>query len=424
MRGQWEIHRATIVASWQAIQSAVQQTITWFQANIVPPIAAIVAAGIELWNRFGESIKMTFGLIILAAKTFIENMLAPFKIFFALLRGDWDAAWNEIKATVSRTLGAIVTLIKGAIEAWLSAAKALGAAIVDGVVAGLSALGGKVWAEFQKLGAFLFGLAGWVGSMAAAIGSAIVSGIKGAIEAGWDGLKGWFSGKVSELLHPDIPGLSPPRHAAMQTIGEPIVQGIIDGLMKGQPELKASLQKLLGEDIMRALAPSASEGEVTRWAAAVVDDHTALLEELKELWRSYSVLAQNWGRNFGEKIAQGLRDAIPEIIKAAQEVAQAIKDNTKAGSPTKEGPLSTFDMRDAGFDLMAGYAKGVRDGARAIGPSFSGGMASGGGLATAGGGGGVLVPIILQVDGRTIAEIVTRQQFATRRYGGELPSSA
>jgi hypothetical protein len=164
--------------------------------------------------------------------------------------------------------------------------------------------------------------------------------------------------------------------------------------------------------------------ELARWAAKNSKKHKELLERIKELWREYGIQGQNWGRNLGEKIAQGLRDAIPEIVKAAQEVAEAIKKNTKPGSPTKEGPLSTFDMRDAGFDLMAGYAKGIRDGARAIGPSFSGGMARGGGLAMAGGGGGQVIHTHVYLNGREIATAVTRQQFATRRYGGELPSSA
>ena len=670
IRGQWEIHRQTVLAVWAAIEQAVSQTIAWFKANVVPAIQNIVAAAQALWDRFGAAItaitRTAFGMVFAIVKTLMQNIKSAIEIITALIRGDWGKAWEGMKAIVSRTLGLIWTLIKGAASIALTAAKAIGSAIIAGVVAGLSALGGKVWAEFQKLGAFLFGLAGWAYGLAKAIGSAIVRGVIDGVT----GLAGSLYGKMKDLasgagdafrsgLGKLLPGSASPMgleivqglidgvaakdkelraqlkalmgpatlaaigeasrlvgegavremirglvgmqpslaaqartnaaeivkawkdtalQQAAKLVGEGAVRKMIEGLVGIQPTLSAQartsaqemirawketalqkiadakaglatafadaasaalaafdavaaawkspaeklLEKMRLEDQIKAvkdavtnaqaeldrlIAESAAAStelqtlgarpgdefgdeaaEQKRWdeLKAIIDRNGPLIlsaqeqldaakrarqefnlereaakereawekererkrarfeqsmadlerqaaqgllsqkqlgEKLRKLWEQFGIQGQNWGRNFGEKIAQGLRDAIPEIIRAAQEVAEAIKNNTKGGSPTKEGPLSTFDPRDAGYAYGASWAKGLAA-ATSGGLGAFGGTGRGGGLAMAGGGGNVVIHNHFYVDGKEITDVVEKRQYRKTRYGGAIPSNA
>jgi hypothetical protein len=155
------------------------------------------------------------------------------------------------------------------------------------------------------------------------------------------------------------------------------------------------------------------------WAARHSEQHELLQEKIRRLWAKFGIEARQIGKTYGKSIAKGLYDSIPEIITAAQAVAQAIRDNTQGKSPTKEGPLSKVSPEDAGRDYSLGLAKGIRSALPTLNSAFAGIAAAPTLNVAAGGGATIVVPVYL--DGRPIAEVVTQHQFRMRRSGAELP---
>jgi phage-related protein len=413
LRSQWEIHRQTAIKTWEAVRDGVMAVIKWFQANVVPAIQTVVAGIKAYWDRFGADTlavaRTTFNTVVTMLSTFIQNFLAPFKVFLAVLRGDWQAAWDEIKGVFTRTWNAIKTILSGAIDTALTLAKAIGKAILDGLWAGLQGVAGKVADAMQRVWDALRTAATTAYNLAFEIGSKIVSGI-------WDGFKGLIGGikdKISSAIGGiisgiDIPGLSPPRHAAAEAIGKPLAHGVIDGfvnqLRNRGPEI--------GQAIKEQMTDSAGQDEeehgklLAQKEANFLKDMRALqrrfqseksanaqfMSELATLFAEYGIKATGWGQTIGQNLADGLRDKINEVRKAAQDLAQVIKDNLGTNSPAREGPLASLDRW--WDDFVPTLLEGI--------PAFNGVAAPGSGRAM--GGIGATPTIIVNVSGSVLSE--------------------
>lgn len=258
LRDQWETHRGTVIATWNAIQSAVQGAINWFKANVVPAIQTVVRIATALWQEFGGAItriaRTEFGTAVTMIKTTLQNLVAPFKIILAILRGDWGAAWNEIKAIPIRTLGAVWTLIRGSVTTAKTTALALGGAIVDGVVEGLKGLVEKVGERFTWLGNLIFQQIGKAYGWAKDIGRGILQGIKDGFMSLWDGFVGWFGDRMNDLknLGKKLLGISSPSKVFAEEIGRPMGEGIKVGWLLGTADLPDKISDTLRKAIERA----------------------------------------------------------------------------------------------------------------------------------------------------------------------------
>lgn len=321
LRKQWEIHRETAIATWKAIQSAVQQTIAWFKANIVPPIQAIITASIELWNRFGDAIKRALQLAVTIIQTNLQNMLAPFKIFFALLRGDWSAAWEEARAMVARTMGAIVSILQQAVGLWLSAAKALGKAIFDGIVAGVKGIVERVGAQLAYLWTWLRTEGVDLAKDAAkAIGKAIffgiIDGIKGLVSS--DAIKSEIRKTIEAARNDGVPK----AESGGEAIGRSLVQGITTGIALAKAAAIVAAAQAVLEVIgsMKSASESSSPSRLTeRTVGRPLMEGVAL--GIGNSVSATSERAYEAVRTVVKKAAQAARDAKKEFQDAFRELA-------------------------------------------------------------------------------------------------------
>jgi hypothetical protein len=152
-------------------------------------------------------------------------------------------------------LHAVLLLEKGLVAGGKlvgKAALALGRGIVERVGAGLNKLGfiAKVListALVQSIAAAAIAAYNGAVHLGGRIVSGVVDGLKGLPGA----LKSKIEGTLSSVLsHINVPGFSPPEHAAAQAIGNPLGRGVILGFLAGSrdlPEkiggkLKASLE--------------------------------------------------------------------------------------------------------------------------------------------------------------------------------------
>lgn len=157
-----------LMANWDAIRDKVTELLTKFQTDF-PILWAVVEF---IWNDIKNKIETTMAII--------KDVIA---IGTALIHGDWSVAWDGVKQLVNDVfdgivrdvglkIGLVVDLIKGAAPLALSAAREVGAAIIDGLSAGVS------------------GATSFVSDFASGLGNAI---------------KGWLNQNVIDKINEAIP---------------------------------------------------------------------------------------------------------------------------------------------------------------------------------------------------------------------------
>lgn len=165
-------------------------------------------------------------------------------------------------------------------------------------------------------------------------------------------------------------------------------------------------------------AQDAQAGSMNLGEAAIAGLRTAAFPALHE------------GQNLGHNYAKGIISSKGELIRAVREVTSVVGSHLKLRSPAKEGPLSEAGGPGAwGEKLGDLWSKGIESHlpklGEALGPrpmlAGAGGGGSGFGIPALAGAGGAPVVIQLQVDGRTLAEIVDRNLYYSAPGGSRLP---
>ncbi len=309
--------------------------------------AAADAARSINWTALGKA--MGPGLAAAMVTAFVTLLDPMFWI------KNWDLALAVALVVFGRGIGKLVApigkLISGALgTAWsdgivavavvierlsprLAAAVMFGLLKLPGLVGGLfGRLGGIVGAGFARLGALAQFTVKILGIMAALnaigdfagdakekakeVGWAIVQGILGGLGSLYGMLKAKIGSIIGSVLGSiDIPGRSPPAHAAAEAIGKPLAEGVIQGWILGSAALpdkmKESLQKAI--EAARAVIETARGTLSTAWSALSSDAlaaFDAISGQIKT--KSEKLLAAMQLK----RQVQGIKDAIAEARKA------------------------------------------------------------------------------------------------------------
>jgi len=92
-----------------------------------------------------------------------------------------------------------------------------------------------------------------------------------------------------------------------------------------------------------------------------------MMDKIEKLLGKYNINFKRAGRKWADAIADGIRDGIKGVEAAADELAGALADRAEPGSPARKGPLSKFDMYEAGRQFGMEWAAGMASAARAAG---------------------------------------------------------
>ena len=371
LRNQWEIHRESAIATWNAVRDAVMAVINWFQANVVPAIQNVVA-GIKtawavltaIWSRFGTDIlsvlSTAFGMIFAVVSTFVQNFLAPFKVMLALLRGDFGAAWDEIKGVFTRSLGLILTLLQGYLSIFGTIAKALGKAILDGIVAGLSALGNLITSTLGKIAGYITGLVGSVLSAATRLGRAILDGIT----AGLSALAGLITSTLGRIAG-FITGLVGVVGSAATRLGKAILDGIRSGASAVGGVISSTVGKIPGYItglVGSVLSAATAIGKailtgIVQGAAGLAAKVAGLVQQVLDVLSGAAATVYGFGYRIGANIVRGIVDGVLAMINWAKGVIESALGFLKNLSPfssVREG-----GEKYIGRELMIGAAEGA-----------------------------------------------------------------
>lgn len=190
---------------WPMIQQAAANVMQWYRTNLQPTIEAVIDYIERLWARFGGNIiavaKAALGVLIAVVKTAFNVIKDAVEVVLALIRGDWGKAWDSLKKLAGDALRGVLTILKALGKLWLEEAKLLGKAIIDGIVEGVKAGGGK-------------------------LKDALIDVVK----SGFGATKLW--GLIS----------SPSKRAADE-IGAPISAGLAQGILSGKTKITDALIK-------------------------------------------------------------------------------------------------------------------------------------------------------------------------------------
>lgn len=157
-------------------------------------------------------------------------------------------------------------------------------------------------------------------SAAADVGVKLISGIANAISSGAGKIGSAISGAIREAItNIDIPGFSPPDHAAAQAIGEPLARGVAMGFLNGTADLPAKMS-----DRIKTALTAAKNGISSQQSA---------------LSAQFQRLASGVMRAFDAETAKGVR-SIQDRLAAAVKTANAGFD-VRIGSLASAGAALT-----------------------------------------------------------------------------------
>jgi hypothetical protein len=353
LRGQWEIHRETAIKTWEAVKTAVLGFINWVKTNLVPPIRSAIAAAMLIWSNFSGEIKTTLDGIVTIIKTFTLNALAPFKIFFALLRGDWQAAWDELKGVVSRTIGAIVTLISGLVSNVLSVAKTLGKAILDGVVAGLAGIVDRIrdqlayaWTWLRTEGVRL------AKEAAIAIGKAIwdgiVDGVKGLVSSGA------MENEIKKTIAQAKSGSKPEAESGGKEVGYAFGTGMIAGIAAAKAAvILAAVRSVF--DTIAAMKGAAAQHSPSKKTMLIGEGLVeGLIVGMENRTAALSAASQTLVSGASQDIAEAFADIASSVQGAmAESGADSLVDFDVSQLPAAAATVDTFTASVAARDSVA-----------------------------------------------------------------------
>lgn len=175
--------------------------------KVGPPIARIMAAML----KFNALVLNVMGKVI---PPIIQALAPVFSTVFGVIGNILDAIASLLEGDFSGTWKATVAAIKAL---WITLPSKILSVLLDAVktlVPAAAELGAKI----------ITGIASAIASGAGRIGSAISGAIKNAITS------------------IDIPGFSPPEHAAAQAIGEPLAKGVKMGFLNGTADLPEKIE--------------------------------------------------------------------------------------------------------------------------------------------------------------------------------------
>jgi TP901 family phage tail tape measure protein len=261
-------------------------------ANPIVLVAAALAglaAGLVLAYKQSATFRAVVNAAFNAVKTAAAALVSAFQAVLSFVRGNWRAiatliagpfapivalatdafgvrsalvaAFQGMLSAARSAMSAVVGAIRGATGAAKGAASAVGRAVIAALKTALAA----VRSVYEVLWSGLSGALGQLKSAAVAAASAIGSAIVQGVWSGIQSMAGWLSSKISSwasgLLDGALGalGIGSPSKVAADTVGRPIVQGVVMGIQReaARGQVTAALTKAVRDALRNARSNAA-----------------------------------------------------------------------------------------------------------------------------------------------------------------------
>lgn len=267
----WPRFERAALDAWAKVKKAGQDVADWYRANLQETVEKTLDAIRDAWQKWGDDIQRiastSLSKISTEYKGRLKEITATTNTMLALARGDWEDGWEHLRKVAQTKLQQTSGIARGEIPIFSNIGRAIGKAIADGIGGGIASAAQWVWDKLREIGGIITGWAGTAYAYAFRIGSQIVNGIIGGLGGLASRLAGFVSDQIGKAFSwIDIPGGSPPEHAAEELVGKKITDGIVNGITElgrlAGDELSAKIKEALdkAEDVV--------EGRRERFKAA------------------------------------------------------------------------------------------------------------------------------------------------------------
>lgn len=332
----WQTNFGGIRDLVQAIGQSIQENWASAMSSISEITELVTAEAARFWSENGEDIKK-------AAKTvseFIKSIWVPFVAFWKdnqqtileITQGVWSVIKTWVVATV-RQIGNALKLVTAIINGdWAKAWETLKDMVILAFRAAVAVAAGqaKMLVGAVKL-AFIavWNMNGWVIEQAAALGRAIGEGLINGLSSMGSVVSGYVSGFIAKnVISVAMSTLvinSPSKVFA--EIGKGVGEGFILGLSTMEPDVQKAMAKLV--------TPKGIEKEI---AKRIKD----LQKSLSEALIGNQATSQGYGRTVGFEAELAKAERIKDVFNDLKAVR--LEMATNVGKPLIAGPASEGEL--------------------------------------------------------------------------------
>jgi hypothetical protein len=191
LRDHWPEIRREIAAFWSQVQPVF--------ANLIDIAREVVDTIRTHWGTIGPIVTKVASIVGDAAKIIIGAL----RLITDLIKGDWSAAWDDLKNIAKAALDGVKNLLTLGPSIWLPLAKKLGAAILNGIVDGITGVVSDVETKLNNIKQAITDAAAGAYTNAKNFGAKILSGIGDGIGSVVGAVKGKIQAAIDLL---DIKG--------------------------------------------------------------------------------------------------------------------------------------------------------------------------------------------------------------------------
>lgn len=340
----------------QAVANAVSSAFNAIKSTVTSILSAVQSVVTTVWNAIRSVSQTVWTAISSTVMSVVNNLRSAITAAFNIYRSIISAAWNVISAITTSAWNIIRTIVTSVIDVIRGKISAMTAFrnIVTAVWNGIKAVTTAAWNGIKQvvttavanIPTIISGIAGAAAAAALGVGKAIINGILNGVSGLGGMLKDKISGMIGGALSSiDIPGFSPPGHAG-ETIGKRISDGMVRGILLGGVDMPAKLSEKLktaleaGKAQVDAYQSAFKEafGNLANDAFSAFDAQTSA-----HLTKSESILKKLEMAELNARLRKNLTDAKETLAKHLQEMRDLEGELSQ-----KQGQLTA--MRNAPAD--------------------------------------------------------------------------
>lgn len=332
------------------------------------PDFAVIGQAIKdllpLWKILGDVVLSNMRLVIASVKGFFDILAGTIKVVRGLLTGDWSLAWQGAKQVVdgfvtyfrailqTGILG-VLTQLAGPVK---GAAVAVGKAIYDGILAGVSTIVRLCQTAFDGVRNAINSAISGVKSAATAVGTAITTGVTTVLNT---------LGRLTSTAFNAVVGAIRAALSAVSSAATAIGRAIVDGVMR----LVNTVRGLV-TGALHAVAGAAS-GAAAAIGSAIVAGlrgslggvYAAVKGGLDRIWKAISAVAgaaAGAAAGIGYAIVSGVISGLGSFVsRVGGEIASKAKGAIDWAKGHVGSTAEEYAKAQIGDPIMAGVVRGV-----------------------------------------------------------------
>jgi len=394
----------TVMNVWQSIVDVIMIAV----GSIVEFVKEIWSGLVTFWTEHGQMIfdaaQNVWNVISSVIKKAVEGIWNGIQIMANIVLGIMEFLWPFIKLLILDTWNAIKNVIQGAID------------VILGIIQFFSALftgnWSAMWDSIKQIisGAvqLVWGLINlWFVGKILKAGKALFTGLRSIVSSMWTTIRSLFTSGVNTARSVVSSGFNFIRSIissvmnAIRSVISSVWNGIRSTISSVVNGIRSTISNIFNS--LRGIVSGAFNGV----RSAVSNGMTSAFNTVKGFLGKF----KDAGKNIVTSIADGIKGAISKVTDAIGGVVSKVRDFLPF-SPAKEGPLKDLDKLNFGGTISMGIDDGADDVQKAMEDMLGFDLSKKAKFndyrnnSTFAQTTEEKQPIILQVDGKTFAQII------------------